>query len=677
MCGIFGVVLKPGAAFSELKLRQLLERLYHFSESRGKESTGLSIYLPETAHTWTVKSAKAASDVFHSKPFQETLKTGLSGAYGENKSISQQGVVVLAHSRLVTNGRAELPQNNQPVKWGNVNIVHNGIIVNVEHIWSENPTLERFAEVDTEVLAAVLNDRMLSDFNPIAATKFVYQQIEGSASIAWVHSFFSGLTLATNTGDLYYAALPQDKGLVFASERFILESALKGTIDNPTVLPIRAGTGVFYNMTAQSSLQSFDLTAVDEVSSHPLPDKTNTPIHHEIAMPVTQVNQPIIKIEDESLLKYNDKSMREIRRCTKCVLPETFPFIHFDETGSCNYCQNYKTKYKGIDAEQAKHEFIQMVQQYKTTNGSADVLVPFSGGRDSCYGLHLIKHEFGLNPVTFTYDWGMVTDLARRNIARLTGKLGVQNILVSADIKMKRANIKKNVAAWLKQPDLGMVPLFMAGDKHFFKIANDIKRQTGIRLDLWSANPLENTDFKSGFCGTPPDFEKKRVDYQSVTRKLRMVGYYASRFLMNPAYINSSLIDTAKAFSSYYFEPRRDFFFMFDHMVWDEKEVNNVIINQYDFETSPDSTSTWRIGDGTAPFYNYIYMTSRGFTEFDTFRSNQIREGQITRAEALEAILVENQPRVESLRWYLDVLGLDFNQTIKTVNRMDKLGLHQ
>jgi len=115
---------------------------------------------------------------------------------------------------------------------------------------------------------------------------------------------------------------------------------------------------------------------------------------------------------------------------------------------------------------------------------------------------------------------------------------------------------------------------------------------------------------------------------------------------------------------------------MFDHMVWNENEVNDVLINKYDFELSPDSSSTWRIGDGTAPFYNYIYMTANGYTEFDTFRSNQIREGHIAREEALEAILIENRPRVESLRWYLDIVGLDFNSTISRINKLDTRGLH-
>ena len=52
--------------------------------------------------------------------------------------------------------------------------------------------------------------------------------------------------------------------------------------------------------------------------------------------------------------------------------------------------------------------------------------MPFSGGRDSCYGLDLIVKELGLKPITYTYDWGMVTDLGRRNISRMCAELGVE-----------------------------------------------------------------------------------------------------------------------------------------------------------------------------------------------------------------------------------------------------------
>ena len=84
-------------------------------------------------------------------------------------------------------------------------------------------------------------------------------------------------------------------------------------------------------------------------------------------------------------------------------------------------------------------------------------------------------------------------------------------------------------------------------------------------------------------------------------------------------------------------------------------------------------TPRGRIGDGTAAFYNYVYYTVAGFTEHDTFRSNQIREGQITREKALELLLEENAPRYQSIRWYLDTLQLDFESVIKIVNNIPKL----
>ncbi len=101
--------------------------------------------------------------------------------------------------------------------------------------------------------------------------------------------------------------------------------------------------------------------------------------------------------------------------------------------------------------------------------------------------------------------------------------------------------------------------------------------------------------------------------------------------------------------------------------------MNDTLLNKYDWEKSIDTSTTWRIGDGTAAFYNYVYFTVAGFTEHDTFRSNQIREGQITREKALELVEDENQPRHQNIRWYLDTLGLDFEDVIKTVNAIPKL----
>ncbi|HDZ9635907.1 TPA: glucosamine 6-phosphate synthetase, partial [Vibrio cholerae] len=106
---------------------------------------------------------------------------------------------------------------------------------------------------------------------------------------------------------------------------------------------------------------------------------------------------------------------------------------------------------------------------------------------------------------------------------------------------------------------------------------------------------------------------------------------------------------------------------------WDEKVIDDTLFNVYDWEKAIDTSTTWRIGDGTAAFYNYVYYTVAGFTEHDTFRSNQIREGDLTRDEALKLVAEENKPRYPNIRWYLDTLGLDFKEVISLVNKIPKL----
>lgn len=372
------------------------------------------------------------------------------------------------------------------------------------------------------------------------------------------------------------------------------------------------------------------------------------------------------RIDDKS--RRIDEARNQIKRCTKCLLPETVPFIQFDKEGVCTGCSSY-TPWQA----KPKEDLVALLARYRSSDGSPDSIVAFSGGRDSSMGLHLMKKEMGMNPITFTYDWGMVTDLARRNQARLCGKLGVEHIWVSANIKMKRANIRRNVAAWLKRPDLGLVPLFMAGDKQALYYANKLMDESKIPLMAFCANHYEKTEFKTGFLGISS--KKMTIHKPSslpMVGKLSMLAKYGMSFMRNPAYFNRSMPDTLGAFFSYY-AIKQDYFSLFDYLPWDEKEIEKTLIEEYDWELSPDTDTSWRIGDGTAPFYNYIYYTVAGFTESDTFRSNQIREGVLSREEAMALVDHENLPRWQSIRDYLQMINIDFDETIRTIDRIPKL----
>ena len=312
-----------------------------------------------------------------------------------------------------------------------------------------------------------------------------------------------------------------------------------------------------------------------------------------------------------------------------------------------------------------------LLAKHRKPGSQPDCLVAISGGRDSCYGLHYVKEVLGLKPLTFTYDWGMVTDLARRNVARMCGQLGVEHILVSADIKEKRMNIRRNINAWLRQPDLRLLPLLMAGDKQYFSNAHRLAKEYDIKLMFFFPNRFEQTKFKSGFCGVK---ENGDMYFQiSMLQKAQMVGYYLKRFLLNPRYINPSLADTARSFFATYFAPNNDICYLYDYIGWDEKQIMSTILEKYDWERAPDTTTTWRIGDGTSAFYNLIYLTMAGFTENDTYYSNHIRDGLMTREEAWKRLQSDNQVRTEAIEEYARLVGFDADEAIRRIQAAPKL----
>ena len=65
-----------------------------------------------------------------------------------------------------------------------------------------------------------------------------------------------------------------------------------------------------------------------------------------------------------------------------------------------------------------------------------------------------------------------------------------------------------------------------------------------------------------------------------------------------------------------------------------------------------------------------------GFTENDSLRSNQIREGHITRNEGLRLVERDNRPRFDSLKWYFDTIGVNMELAVDSIHKAKKLYQH-
>lgn len=669
MCGIFGIIVKEKAAVNEKFISNCLETIARYSIARGQDSSGIVFKDNKTKEFNLVKGDVPINRLLKSHIYKNYLKNAVA-SYNSGSTFQAIG-----HARLVTNGSQLKEENNQPVIKDGIIGIHNGIIVNADKLWDLNPELNCEFEIDTEIFLSLVRDNLNRKLDLNQSACIALNSIEGSASLALFFEDRHDFVLATNTGSLYYIAT--EEYLIFASEEFFLESLIKKIgIEGAGIIHLKAFTGLILN------IQDFKLTHFEQkdplqqpynsvdhdyykVNKHNLKSNFDKEVVIDPSLFINRANEKHLF----NLLEYNEDAIKKLKRCTKCILPETFPFIQFDNNGVCNYCKNYKLKNQPKPIE----ELYSIVKPYRRNDGRPDCIVPFSGGRDSTYALHIVKKELGLNPIAFTYDWGMVTDLSRRNIARVCGKLGVENIIVSADISWKRVNIRKNVEAWLANPSLGMIPIFMAGDKYFYYYANKVKERNGILLNLFGMNDLENTDFKIGFAGVSPNFDKERIYSLSKSQQFKLFKYVSGQYIQSPKYFNQSILDTAGSFFARYFTSKTDYYHLFDYVQWDEKTVEDILFNEYNWEKAIDTDTTWRIGDGTASFYNYIYYTVSGFSEYDTFRSNQIREGMIDREQALALVNKENFPRYETIRWYLEIIGLDFETVIKKINTIPKL----
>ncbi|BFM16493.1 hypothetical protein R50073_26760 [Maricurvus nonylphenolicus] len=639
MCAILGLVLRRYDIKFEDKLEQTLTGLLLASESRGKDATG--VCLISDGEIFNLRESQSAKNFVKTSNYKKFINKAKEVYRDEG------GITILGHTRLATHGLSQLKSQHQPLVSEGLVVSHNGLVLNK---FSEPNELGVKYKSDTELLLSDINSKISSQADVESSFNEIFSGLEGENNLLLGFSDRDVLVGYTNTGSLYALIGEASDYAVLCSEKSYLQrSFISKLVGNERfdIQAIKPGNSICVNIGPDD--KGFIVRECNKFSKGEF----------------SAFSRKSIRVVDGNVERKR-KAKNEIKRCLKCVLPETMPFIKFNDQGICNYCLTYKPSV--VSGEEALR---QRLNKYKRKT-EPDCIVALSGGRDSCYGLHLLKKKYGMNPIAFTYDWGVVTPLARRNQARMCEKLGVEHIWVAADFKTKRKNVRKNVNAWLKKPELGMVPLFMAGDKEFFVHANRLQKELGLSLMIFSMSPLERTDFKSGFAGVNPyrgDGWHYRMNWM---KKAQLALFYITKVASNPRYLNQSLLDSLRAFVAYYFI-KQDYLYLFEYESWDEKTINDVLIGEYGWETRSDYSSTWRIGDGTAPFYNYIYDELAGLTENDTLRSNQIRENKLSRTDALRLIEQENRPRWEEIIEYCSLIGVDIDEVINSVERAEAI----
>lgn len=118
----------------------------------------------------------------------------------------------------------------------------------------------------------------------------------------------------------------------------------------------------------------------------------------------------------------------EVKYCSKCVMSNQRPSttiefknvdkkqsLEMDDRSVCAACIQHERKWNEIDYEERQKVLERILDRHRSNDGSYDVLVPSSGGKDSMYVAHVLKHKFGMHPLTVTWPPHMYTKIGRQN----------------------------------------------------------------------------------------------------------------------------------------------------------------------------------------------------------------------------------------------------------------------
>lgn len=129
--------------------------------------------------------------------------------------------------------------------------------------------------------------------------------------------------------------------------------------------------------------------------------------------------------------------------CKECTISNQRPRITFDISGVCSACNFAKYKKKSIDWNARENELKLLLKKHRKNDGSHDVIVPCSGGKDGGFVAHMLKYKYGMNPLTVTFAPSIYTDIGRKNLDNFINIGGFDHILgtVNGQTQRKMAKI--------------------------------------------------------------------------------------------------------------------------------------------------------------------------------------------------------------------------------------------
>ncbi|NTW49197.1 MAG: hypothetical protein HGB19_05590 [Chlorobiales bacterium] len=358
-----------------------------------------------------------------------------------------------------------------------------------------------------------------------------------------------------------------------------------------------------------------------------------------------------------------------MKRCSKCILPANYPGIVFDKHGVCSHCNTHQA-YTYLGGEVLKNHILAHAKTKPQSNYHCGV--GFSGGRDSSYLLYYLSHVLNLKVVAFTIDNGFIPEETFSNIKNITRLLGVDLAIVRRDQAQKL--IKHHISTWCHEPSVGMVPALCVGCRSglaegLYTLA--VKHDVPVFIS--GSTPFEGHGYKTNLMRHNPNSRSKSslmLGYSlEIVKNPKWALHLPSlttqfnefRSFFGGRYLNKMAERGTKVISPY-----------FQYIRWEEKEIVSTLENRLNWKKNSMVKSTWRGDCDVALLKLYLYKHILGFNDKDDGLSDLIRDGQLSREEALNRIEEESYVPDIAIKNIFDRLKLnygDFETALEKLNR--------
>lgn len=298
--------------------------------------------------------------------------------------------------------------------------------------------------------------------------------------------------------------------------------------------------------------------------------------------------------------------------CNKCLLSDNIPGVEIEANDECNFCANHKP-FKPFP----KEELLIIFKKAKRKGRIYDALVPLSGGKDSTYVLYIAVKKYNLNVLTYTFDNGFMSDLAKTNIENSVKVCEVDHIWVKHDLNL----INELYRTTLIQSGEICGICGIGIERSMLKISGAWK----IPLIILGHSPTESNSFTSENI-----YDQQRLR-SILAKNPNITNDKINRFLIYPklnfisSFIYTKLGRFGKKVNILYYEDLPS-----------DKEIGEIIKKELRWLDSSHSDYTRHFDCLAEPFTNFIREKRFGYSRRLPQLSNMIRNNELTRKEALE-----------------------------------------